>query len=480
MSKAYKSPEIYIEEPSNSASVKAVDMAIPAFIGYTQKAQQFEVGDLLFTPTRITSISEYEYLFGTLVHDALTVTIDDIVDVLPAGPVLAARKIAVKPDFLKNCMHYQLQLYFANGGGPCYIVSTGKPKSSLNKRELLKGLDEIYNHRETALIVFTDAWALQKTADIHAVYVEALRQAAELKDRFVIMDIPQTDQNTLPVIDFIDNNPTVHTQNLASYGAAYYPMLTTNIPYHYTDNRVKILHQVVRREAGKQDMLVRGDFDKQKLANLQTLDSAFFSEVKSIIQQHTHVLPPGAAVAGVYADVDRTRGIWKAPANTRLQMVKEPFIRLNQQEQAILQTGGSQGRSINAIRIFEGKGTVVWGARTLAGNDNEWRYISVRRYFMMVEKSTRASVQHFVFEANDAGTWSAVKQMIDQFLTTQWKAGALQGAKPEHAFYVHCGLGTSMTQLDITEGRMIIEIGMAVVRPAEFIILQIAVRMQTA
>ena len=112
------------------------------------------------------------------------------------------------------------------------------------------------------------------------------------------------------------------------------------------------------------------------------------------------------------------------------------------------------------------------GARTLAGNDNEWRYVSVRRFFNMAEESIKKSTSWAVFEPNDANTWVKVKGMIENYLIQKWKDGALQGEKAEHAFFVKVGLGTTMTTLDIQEGRMNVEIGMAVVRPAEFIILK--------
>jgi phage tail sheath protein FI len=135
------------------------------------------------------------------------------------------------------------------------------------------------------------------------------------------------------------------------------------------------------------------------------------------------------------------------------------------------------GRSINAIRTFVGRGTRVWGARTLAGNDNEWRYINVRRFFNFAEESIKKATNQFVFEPNDANTWTRVRSMIENFLIVQWRAGALQGATPEAAFYVRVGLNQTMTALDILEGRMIVEVGMAVVRPAEFIILQFIQKM---
>ncbi len=183
-------------------------------------------------------------------------------------------------------------------------------------------------------------------------------------------------------------------------------------------------------------------------------------------------MPPSGAVVGIYAMVDRTRGVWKAPANVSLNYVIEPATVFTKSELDALNVDVVAGKSINAIRTFFGKGTLIYGGRTLAGNDNEWRYVSVRRFFNMVEESTKKACEQFVFEPNDANTWVKVQAMIENFLIVLWRQGALQGAKPEHAFYVAIGLGKTMTALDILEGRMNVEIGMAVVRPAEFIILK--------
>jgi hypothetical protein len=154
-----------------------------------------------------------------------------------------------------------------------------------------------------------------------------------------------------------------------------------------------------------------------------------------------------------------------------LNNVIEPVTKITDDDQDDMNVTAT-GKSINAIRIFVNKGVLVWGARTLAGNDNEWRYISVRRFFNMVEESVKDATEPFVFEPNDGSTWAKIRGMIANFLTLQWRAGALQGAKPEDAFFVHVGLGETMTALDILEGRLIVEVGMAVVRPAEFIILR--------
>lgn len=188
--------------------------------------------------------------------------------------------------------------------------------------------------------------------------------------------------------------------------------------------------------------------------------------------------PPSAAMAGIYAAVDNSRGVWKAPANVSLSSVLGPVKIINDDLQKDLNVDTVAGKSINAIRKFTGKGTLVWGARTLDGNSNEWRYISVRRFYNMVEESVKKAAGSFVFEPNDANTWVKVKSMIENYLTLLWREGALAGAKAEHAFFVKIGLGVTMTADDILNGRMNVEIGMAVVRPAEFIILKFSHKMQ--
>jgi phage tail sheath protein FI len=152
--------------------------------------------------------------------------------------------------------------------------------------------------------------------------------------------------------------------------------------------------------------------------------------------------------------------------------------RIDNEEQDDLNVDVIAGKSINAIRAFAGRGILVWGARTLAGNDNEWRYISVRRFFNMVEESVKKSTSWAVFEPNDAGLWTKIKAMIENYLTLKWRDGALTGAKPDEAFFVNVGLGVTMTSQDILEGRLIVDIGMAVVRPAEFIVLRFMHKMQ--
>ena len=218
----------------------------------------------------------------------------------------------------------------------------------------------------------------------------------------------------------------------------------------------------------------------KKLNDLKESNTSLYNQIKSSLSNQRVTLPPSPAIAGVYASVDRDRGVWKAPANVSLNAVIGPVTKISDTDQDILNIDPTAGKSINAIRSFTGKGTLVWGARTLAGNDNEWRYISVRRLFINIEESTRKASSFAVFEPNDATTWLKVKAMIESYLYGLWQQGALAGSTPESAYFVSVGLGKTMTAQDILEGRMIVNIGVAAVRPAEFIILRFSHKMQEA
>lgn len=185
------------------------------------------------------------------------------------------------------------------------------------------------------------------------------------------------------------------------------------------------------------------------------------------------VVPPSGAIAGVMAATDYNKGVWSAPANVSLRSVRGLTQLINDDIQKDLNVpGDGGGKSINAIRAFAGKGILVWGARTLNGLSNEWRYIPVRRFFNYVEESVQKSTSWAVFSPNDANTWIKIKCQIENFLTNLWRDGALFGTKPDDAFFVKVGLGITMTEDDINNGKLIVEIGLAAIRPAEFIILR--------
>ena len=149
---------------------------------------------------------------------------------------------------------------------------------------------------------------------------------------------------------------------------------------------------------------------------------------------------------------------------------------LNSAQRDMLNVSPGDGKSINSIVTFSGKGIVVWGARTLAGNDNEWRYISARRLGIMIENSIQQGIQWVSSKPNDANLWTQIETQISNYLTGLWRDGALVGTKPEHAFFVKCGLNKTMTAQDISQGKLIIQIGLSMVRPAEFTVMSIEKR----
>ena len=176
--------------------------------------------------------------------------------------------------------------------------------------------------------------------------------------------------------------------------------------------------------------------------------------------------PPSGHVLGVYAHTDVTRGVWKAPANEVVRGAVGVEHEINQAVQEQLNP-----RGVNVIRRLPGRGIRVWGARTLS-DDAEWKYVNVRRLFLYLERSIDEGTQWVVFEPNAVPLWAAVRNQVEQFLTLHWRMGALAGAKPEEAFFVRCDRST-MTQEDIDNGHLIVEIGFAPVRPAEFLIFRI-------
>jgi len=178
------------------------------------------------------------------------------------------------------------------------------------------------------------------------------------------------------------------------------------------------------------------------------------------------LIPPGGHTLGVYARVDSERGVFKAPANETLRGALDLEYDINDQAQDVLNPQG-----VNVIRRFPSRGILVWGARTIT-SDALWKYISVRRLFIFLERSIYEGTQWVVFEPNDPRLWARVTDTIRIFLRAQWRLGALYGRTEEQAFFITCN-ETVMSQDDILNGRLVCEIGIAPVRPAEFVIFRI-------
>ena len=512
MADVFKTPGVYIKEiPTFPPSVAEVETAIPAFIGYTEKAE-FNGKDFGIQPQRITSLLEYEQLFGVAQKEtAITVTISDSSS---SGTVTRTINAEINPTTSsKFKMYYALQMYFANGGGPCYIVSADKYSAGSNVvlGKLSDGLTEIAKVDEPTLLLFPDGTALG-SSNYYDLINQALTQCFLLQDRFTIIDVVQksgTFNNINSSAEDFRNTSTLgNNLDLMKYGAAYFPDLQTTLLYNFDDAGVNVVYNLnganeSNETPGSPDNLtlasilapqtgiknsIRDGLNLVKPAQsvpasppaapVLTGNTELYNSIKLQLQSLNVILPPSSAVAGIYAAVDSSRGVWKAPANVTLAKVNSATLKISHEAQMSLNVDPTSGKSINAIRYFTGKGVMVWGARTLAGNDNEWRYVPVRRFFIFAEESIKKGTEWVVFEPNDANTWVRVRAMIENFLTKQWRAGALAGEKPEHAFFVRVGLGQTMTALDILEGRMNIEIGMAVVRPAEFIILKFSHKLQ--
>ena len=218
------------------------------------------------------------------------------------------------------------------------------------------------------------------------------------------------------------------------------------------------------------------DPDRNVTADFQPRSAVQDSEYAALYYPWIHIsdpqtgarkiVPPGGHVLGVYARTDSERGVFKAPANEILRGALDLTTEIDDNTQDVLNP-----RGVNAIRKFAERGIRVWGARTLTSNAL-WKYVSVRRLFIFLERSIYEGTQWVVFEPNDDRLWARVIDTIRLFLRTQWRLGALFGRTEEEAFFITCDR-TTMTQDDILNGRLICEIGIAPVRPAEFVIFRI-------
>ena len=463
----YRTPDVYVEEISVfPPSVAEVESAIPAFVGYTASATKVLANDLLNRPTKIYSFAEFEQYYGGPDAPDITVALTEVVP----GSYTAV----VTPPATPHVLWYAVKMYFDNGGGKCWIVSVGNYAAAMGSTALEAGIDAVAMEDEPTLLVCPEATRLGGTG-YDDVAQNMLAQCGRLGDRFAILDLLGGDaaqDNTA----LTANRARVGNNHLR-HGALYYPFLRSSFNHHVLADESNVDVTIAVPPAAPGAAVSLGSLNDPNNAARNT---AAYNAAKAALKDHYVVVPPSGAVAGIYAATDTARGVWKAPANVSLMDVVEPMVRLDNARQDELNVDPTSGKSINAIRAFAGKGTLVWGARTLAGNDNEWRYVPVRRLFTMVEESVKKSTYWAVFEPNEASTWVKVRGMIENYLTQKWREGALAGATTKDAFFVRCGLGVTMNAQDILEGRMNVEIGMAAVRPAEFIILKFSHKLQTS
>ncbi len=327
-----------------------------------------------------------------------------------------------------------LKLYFQNGGGPCYILPIAKSEDT----------------KTLALIPELIKQALEITL------IVCPEQDSNYQSRIYNSLTPSLlDEGYFLIADNQNKTSTIST-NVSSQTATYYPAIKVSQLMQTEESLIAV--------SGYQDAKAA---NVTNLTELKEKNPDVYRKAIDEIQHISKMIPVSAVMAGVYCATDANRGVWKAPANIVLNGISDVAERLTDDDQKEMNPKG-----INAIRYFSNKGFVVWGARTLKKDDDNWCYIPVRRLFNAAERDIKQAMRIAVFEPNSQPTWERVRSAIDNYLHQLWQQGALVGSNPKEAYFVQIGQGVTMSDDDITRGRMIVKVGMAAVRPAEFIILQ--------
>lgn len=510
-----QSPGVYINELSAFPnSVVPIDTAVPAFIGYTPQAM-YEGKSYSNVAQKITSFSDFlayycipdpaapaspakQYSPEYYLVQQKTKPID------PHYMIIDGAFYSILPD--PNTIYYlynSIKMFYDNGGGDAYIVSVGTygapSKSAMTPGiqlvnpnvklgDLTVGLQLLLNEQEPTMYICPEA-TLLSVADNGTLMATMLQQCTETQTAMCLFDViggrnPDPILYTQDILTFRNNTGVIGLD----YGAAYYPfigtttMQTTDIDYtnlfggdikqlapllNPADNPNPAAAQILANIASPSGTPLTVSQYHNALQNASKTYSTIINQILAV----ANILPPSGAMAGVITNTDNQVGPWQAPANVSIVGASSLPISLSESQQMNLNIDAVSGKSINAIRFFNGIGILVWGARTLEGNSQDWKYIQVRRTMTFLEQSCKLACHPYVFQPNDKNTWEAVKSMISSFLTSVWKNGGLMGATPSDAFSVACGLGTTMTGDDVLNGLMTVVVRVALIRPAEFIVL---------
>lgn len=527
--KPMKTPGVYIVEKSAFPnSVVQVATAVPAFVGYTERALNGN-RSLRNIPWRISSMAEFHDYFGfgpSPVFDLVrreAPAADEPSELSPEGTAkadplpgasltLATAAGEETWDLVQQGNAYALygamRLFFQNGGGACYVVSIGSYADDIDADAMLKGIDLLIKETEPTLLVVPETTRLTRANAVKVQQAMLMHCGAQMKNRFAVLDVfaghlDRQDPKGDPIATFRSD---IGINNL-DYGAAYYPWVRTSIfqARNFSFENVAPTSRLAltgllknslnpralpveqfQPQFAEIDWIGEGVIAAAPAGTAPTPESVdktlraivpLYNDVMNEIAARMNAMPPAAAMVGVYTATDAARGVWKAPANVSLNSVTAPMVNISHDDQEDLNVT-AQGKSINAIRPFVGEGVLVWGARTLDGNSLDWRYVNVRRTMIMLEESLRLASKAYVFEPNTASTWVTIRSMIENFLGGIWKQGGLAGAIPEDAYSVHVGLGETMTPVDILEGIMRITVLVAISRPAEFIEITFQQQMQ--
>lgn len=525
-----KTPGVYIvEKNAFPNSVVEAPTAIPAFIGITEKAQN-GADSLRGKPWKITSMTEFQQYFGGAPVPKFKLSVADKLEsegqkeplyCIESSASGEKKKylLVEKPSVLFS-LYYHMVMFFANGGGTCYIVSVGtySEEKPVDKAKVTAALASLKKEQEVTMVVVPEAASVDECKDIQT---QVLAHCGEMMNRFAILDVPLKATSDETMTEQIEKFRTNVGTNYLSYGAAYYPWLNTSVLSDKDINETMLVWDFVKdapnidvffdgeskfpqyfnttfkaikdkkicikkaQNTGEETLLdefqnlspTEVEILKNNLHNALLQNFPNYQYIVDKVREQLNLLPPSAAMAGLYTMVDNTRGVWKAPANVSVNYVNSPTENIDNAMQEDLNMPMS-GKAVNAIRTFPGEGIKVWGARTLDGNSQDWRYVNVRRTMMFLEESVKNAAKAYVFEPNVAATWMNVRSMIDNFLRSVWKRGGLAGSTPEEAYEIHVGLGDTMTANDILDGIMRITVMVAVTRPAEFIEITFQQQMQ--
>ena len=500
MPQTYLSPGVYVEEVDKGTKpIESVGTSLAAFVGITAEAtlkkRDPQTGELapyascLNKATLVTSWTQYTEIFGEFVSGAYL------------------------PDAVYN--------YFNNGGALCYIVSIkamdqadsrakaaevtikGKGKDSLKVTAKTPGPDGndlsiMIKHGEEETFTMRVGNEVKSgltmkrgenyvgDAAFETVNI-TVASAANLPDEGSYT-LSGGGIQPLTVEDFVgdvaERTGLGALEALDSIRLILCPDVMTG--YYGSEGakkRIKMVQEAMIAQCERSryrfaildtppDLKAQQALEWREYINFNTSYAALYYpwlEVYDFSEgpNDTKFMPPSGHVAGVYNRVDADRGVHKAPANEIIRGTNDLQIQLSKAEQDVLNPIG-----VNCIRAFPNRGINIWGARTLS-NDGSWRYVNVRRLFIMVEASLDAGMQWVVFEPNDTTLWAKVRRDVTSYLRTVWLSGALFGTTPEQAFYVKCD--EELNPLEIRDlGQLIIEVGLAPVKPAEFVIFRIS------
>jgi hypothetical protein len=427
-------PGVYVVEGGTpSVSVNVAATAVPVFL--TDFSENPRVSIPKDVCIRVDNWLEYCVLKG------LYPRLGEVTVKIESEP-LSGGGCSYTYEIILQChpeIDLALRQYFENGGGPCYILRIGTSDGILSA---------IKKVREITLLVYLHYTIDSDLRDTYYSWLNSLLGAGN--NYFLIADA-----------DAQGKAPDTESE----YTSVYYPGLIESAGSERPpDDLIEVIGYI--DDSGTS---VTG------FSDLKPVNPDLYAEISATIDSRLARLrvsvTPAAAMAGIYCATDRTRGVWNAPANVPISGALDVAVMVSDTDQGTMNDNG-----INVIRKLPDSGIVPWGCRTLAGTseatDTSWRYIQVRRLFNSAEADITKAMQTMMFEPNYQPTWEKTRHAIENYLYSLWRQGALAGSKPEDAYFVQIGKDVTMSDEDISAGKMIAKVGMAAARPAEFIILE--------